>query len=250
MIVTAALSYFDDDLELLGQCLRSLPVVADRLVVADGRYERYPLNDNTQSPKAHLDFIRTTCREIGLPVKIDVARKVYAGQCEKRTRLLGLAAEGSDWIVGVDTDHVLHGARYSVRHELEQLDDDVDAVDVTYYTPLNHDRPLKETAAGSWHEALAGDYAIITGLFRALPGYVVEKHHWWYSAMKGGQRTWIWGGDGHYPHTKVHSMRAPYVVEHKCLFRRDEHVLANREFCEDRERLLRETAQEDAMVAA
>lgn len=251
MIVAAALSYFDDDLALLDECLRSLPVVADKLVVADGRYERFEPGGSVSSPKAHLDFIRATCKEIGLPVKIDVARKVYAGQVEKRSRLLALASEGADWIVGVDADHVLHGIRYSVRHEIERLEDE-DVVDVQYYTPMNYERPIKESAAGLWHESLAGDYAIITGIFRALPGLRVEDRHWWYSAMKNGKRVWCWGGDSRYQRVKVHMLKAPFFVEHKCLFRQPKHILANRAFCEDRERIVKLTGQEDAveMVAA
>lgn len=256
MIVTAAMCYYDDDLELLEQCLRSLPQFVDRLVVADGRYERYMPGAPPASPKPHVTFIRRVCRDLELPVVVDVPRKPYPGQVAKRCRLLELAAEGTDWILGVDADHVFHGVAYSVRHEIERLDDDenpADAIDVEYYTPMNFDRPLKESAAGLWHESLAGDYALITGWFRALPGIRVERKHWWYSGMKDGRRHWIWGGDASYPRVRTHELKAPFTVEHRCLFRQQRHVLANREFCNDREKLVEQTGQEDpkpVLVAA
>lgn len=251
MIVTAAMSYYDDDLALLDRCLRSLPLVADRLVVCDGRYARYMPDAPAGSPPEHLTFIRSTCKEIGLPVTIDKPRRVYAGQVEKRSRLLELASQGSDWIVGVDADHIFHGVQVSFRDELESLDEH-DAVDLTYFTPLNRSRPLKESAAGLWHESLAGDYAIITAVFRALPGLRVEDRHWWYSGLKNGKRVWVWGGDARYQRVKVHMLKAPMLIEHACLFRQPKHIMANREFCLDRERIVKLTGQEDAveMVAA
>lgn len=251
MKIVAAMAYYDDDLFLLDRSLRSIPTVADSLVVCDGRYARYMPDAPAASPKEHLDFIRATCKEIGLPVTIDVPRKVYAGQVEKRSRLLALASEGADWIVGVDADHIFHGVRVAFRDEIASLEDE-DAVDLTYYTPLNRDRPLKESAAGLWHESLAGDYAVITAVFRALPELRVEDRHWWYSAMKDGRRVWVWGGDGRYQRVKVRMLKAPMLIEHACLFRQPKHILANRAFCEDRERIVKRTGQEDAveMVAA
>lgn len=243
MIVTAALSYYDDDLELLDLCLRSLPVVADTLTVVDGRYERYEPGGPASSPKTHVAFIKNTCRDIGIPVTVETTGRPWRGQVEKRSRLLQLASENSDWIVGVDADHVLHGVREAVRGELETLD--ADAVDVQYWTTVNPDRPLSESAAGEWHASLAGDWAWITGLFRSLPGLRVERKHWWYSAVKGNRRHWIWGGDNTYPHGKTHQLRAPYFVEHRCLFRQTRHILANRLFCEDRVQLVELTGNED-----
>ena len=243
MIVTAALAWYDEPLQDLDLCLRSLPVVADRLVAVDGGYSRWP-DAKASSPANQAAFIRSTCKELGLPVKVHVPRKMWAGQVQKRNHLLQLAAKGSDWIVGVDADHVLHGLRDPVRHEIAALVDE-DAIDVSYYTPMNHDRPLAESASGQWHEALAGQYAMITGLFRALPGLRVERFHWWYSALKGQIRHWVWGGDTKYPKVLVHELKAPFFVEHRCLFRDTAHVLANRTFCDDRDKLVRDSGQED-----
>lgn len=251
MIVTAALCYYDDDLELLDRCLRSLPVVADKVVVVDGRYGRYMPGASPTSPRAHHAFIRDTCRELALPLILDVPSKPWAGQVEKRSHLLALAAKGTDWIVGADADHVLHGVRQSVREELAAVEVE-DTVDVDFWTTPNLARPLRESAAGDWHANLAGQRAKVSAFWRALPGLRVEERHWWYTALKGEQRVWLWGGDGEgrYPRAKVHTLYAPFYVEHLCLFRQPKHIVANREFCEDRERVLRETGNEDGVNPA
>jgi len=252
MIVTAALAWYDEPLEELDRLIRSLPVVADRLVALDGGYERYP-GAAAASPKEQAAFIRATARDVGIKAKVETPRRIWKGQVEKRSRLLELASVGTDWIVGCDADHVFHGIRYSVRHEIEALEQEelpVDAIDVKYYTPMNFDRPLAECAAGEWHAALAGDYAVITAFFRALPKLRVERFHWWYSGERDGRRHWVWGGDASYPKVRVHQMKAPFLVEHRCLFRQDKHILANREFCRDRVRIVRETGQEDALAVA
>lgn len=246
MIVTAALAWFDESLEDLDRCVRSLPVVADRLVAVDGGYARWP-GAAASSPKQQAAQIRKTAKDVGIDVVVDVPKRMWLGQVQKRSHLLTLAGKGSDWVAVVDADHILYGLRYSVRHELDQIDD-CDAVTVSYYTPMNYERPLKESAAGLWHESLAGDYALITTIFRALPELRVERFHWWYSALKGQQRHWVCAGDGSYPKVKVHQLHAPYFVEHRCLFRDTKHVLANREFCNDREKIVREHRQEDPPV--
>lgn len=251
MIVTAALAWFDEELEDLYRCVSSLPTVADRLVAVDGGYARYP-GAKAASPKKQAMFIEQTAREVGLDVVVDVPDRVWVGQVEKRNHLLSRAAKGSDWIVGVDADHVLHGLRDPVRHELAGLKAE-DAVDVDFYTPINHDRPMAEAAAGEWHEDLAGQKARIAAFFRALPGLRVERFHWWYSGMRGDRRVWVWGGDNTYPRPAVHVLYAPFFVEHRCMFRQPKHILANRAFCEDRESIVAAIGQEDpveALVAA
>jgi hypothetical protein len=247
VIVTAYLAWYDEPVEQLDACIRAMPVVADKLVALDGGYVRYP-GAKPASPRAQTAAIKTAAADAGLDCQVVVPKRLWSGQLEKRSRLLNLAAEGSDWIVGVDADHILHGVRYSVRHELEQLSDSA-AVDVDFYTPMNYDRPIADSAAGDWHKNLAGTWSVITGLFRAYPDWRVERYHWWYSADRGGNRVWMWGGDGSYPHVKVHRMQAPYFVEHQCLFREEKQILANRDFCQDRALIVRETGQEDAVAA-
>lgn len=243
MIVTAALAWFDEPLEQLDECVRSLPVIADRLVAVDGGYSRYP-GAKAKSAAAQAAQIRKTAKDVGLDVVIHTPTKLWAGQVQKRSFLIQQAAKGSDWFVPVDADHVLHGIRYTVRHEVENVGPDYDALSADLYTPMNHDRPLDESASGQWHQDLAGQYTTLPNIFRCLPGLRVERFHWWYSALRDGKRVWLIGGDDG-PRAKFYKLQAPYLIEHRCLFRQPKQILRNREFCEDRVAIVKATKQED-----
>ena len=246
MIVTAALAWFDEPLEQLDECVRSLPVIADRLVAVDGGYSRYP-GAKPKSPVSQAAQIRATAKDVGLDVVIHTPNKLWAGQVEKRSFLLQQAAKGSDWFVPVDADHVLHGLRYTVRHEVENVGEEYDALTADLYTPMNWDRPLDESAAGEWHRDLAGEYTTIQNIFRCLPGLRVERFHWWYSALKDDRKIWLIGGDTD-PQARraaFYKLQAPYLIEHRCLFRKPKQIIRNRAFCDDRVAIVAETNQED-----
>ena len=40
-------------------------------------------------------------------------------------------------------------------------------------------------------------------------------------------------------------LAAPYLIEHRCLFRQPKQIERNREFCEDRVQIVNATKQED-----
>lgn len=248
--MTAALAWFDEPLDELERCVRALPAIADRLVAVDGGYSRWP-GAKARSPVEQADTIRVAARVAGLDVEIVEPKRVWSGQCEKREHLMNLAAEGSDWIVVVDTDHILHGARETVRHEIDRLPPQIAAVKVKFHTPVNRDRPLGESAAHEWHAGLADTTTLIPLVFRAWQQWTVGPHHWWYSAVdKEGVRRWVWSGDGtSYPDAGSHTLVAPYFVEHRCLFRQPKQILANREFCRDRDLIVERTGREDPVAA-
>lgn len=243
MIVTAALAWFDEPLELLDECVRHLPVMADRLVAVDGAYSRYP-GAKIASPRNQAAQIRETAKDVGLDVEIHTPTKLWAGQVEKRSFLIQQAGKGSDWFVPADADHIWHGVRYTIRHELENLDPVYDTVSADMFTPMNYEQPIEETAAGEWHVGIADKYVHQEWIFRSLPDLRVERRHWWYSARRGSGRVWLMGGPQG-PTVKVHRLQAPFLVEHKCLHRQQKQVVRNRVFCEDRVAIVAETAQED-----
>ena len=50
----------------------------------------------------------------------------------------------------LDADHILHGLTEHFRDELEQCGHD--AVEVPFYTTLNKELPLEQTASTDWHK--------------------------------------------------------------------------------------------------
>lgn len=247
MIVTAALSWYDEPVDLLDACVRGLAGVADRIVAVDGAYRRYPGATPT-SPHEQADAIRAAAEAVGIEHDIHVVDNLWAGQVEKRSYLLKAASVGSDWILIVDADHIVHADGPAARAELERCGPNVDVVSVSFFTPDNKERDLIASAATNWHADMAGSRVDLAHFFRALPDMHVERFHWWYRATKNGEPVWLWYGEGLHEGETVlmpRKMRATYEIEHRCLLRDERHILANRAFCNDREIVVSLTGQED-----
>lgn len=245
MIVTAALSWYDELPETLERCVVGVANVADRIVALDGAYSRFP-GGRPQSPPRQARVIRETAKRCGLEALVLAPDRLWAGQVEKRSYLLSVATVNADWICVVDADHVVNADRTVARQALEQANG-TDAFDVPLFTPANPDRPIEQSAGGQWHAQHSGQTVPIPHLYRAYPGFRVERYHWWYSAVKGNQRVWMWGGDNVTYPVAPHAMLPDpsYRVDHVCLLRDKAHVLANRAFCNDREMVVQMTGQED-----
>jgi hypothetical protein len=253
MIITAALAWFDEAPEDLDKFVRSLDGFVDRLVAVDGGYERYP-GAAVRSPRDEEEAIASAAADIGLPVEVHIPDRVWAGQIEKRNHLIDLAGAGSDWIFTLDADHILHGIREEFRHEVEHVRVGCARIDIDFYTTINHERPLAETSSTDWHSDLAGEHRRMGLLMRALDEIRYERFHWWISAMAvptgyTRQRVWVYGGDSSYPQVQGYMLQAPFFIEHRCHFRRDRNIIANRVFCEDRVSIVQATGQEDATGA-
>lgn len=240
MIVTAALPWFDESPEDLEACVRGIAHVADRIVAVDGAYRRYP-DAAVSSPPEQARRIKAVAKEVGLDCVIHVPDRLWAGQVEKRSFLLAEAARDTDWIAIVDTDWVAHGDREPVRSELERLGPDVDVVSVPLYTPVG------KVYATNWHREVAGSRDSMPHFFRPLSEIKVETLHWYYSAVKNGQKVWLWHGDEHTPYRILpqYPLKAHYEIEHRTLLRDERHILAGRAFCNDRVMVLAKTGQED-----
>jgi hypothetical protein len=242
MIVTGALCWWNERPEDLDACVRGLGNVADRVVALDGAYQRYP-EATVHSPEDQLDAIREAARAANLDCLIVQPDRLWAGQVEKRSNLLALAGVGSNWIVTVDADHVIHANREEVRRNLRGYAGDV--LSVPYVTPTNKDRPLKDSAVGDWHILQTKEAQFIPHIWKALPGLTVERFHWWYSAFKHNQRVWLWGGDGGRPTVDHQKYRRGYEVEHRTMMRTEEQIRLSRAFLNDRNRVVEQTGQED-----
>ncbi len=247
-MLTAALAWFDEAPEDLDRFVRSLEGFVDRLVAVDGGYERYP-GAEIRSNRDEEEAIRDACADIGLPVEIMVPDSLWRGQVEKRTFLIQQAAEGSDWVFTLDADHILHGVVESFRQEMAQARVvRKHRVEVDFFTTVNPYRPMKATSSTEWHSDLAGQTVKMGLILRSMEQMRYERFHWWVSAREHQRRLWIYGGDNSLPHGLAHELRAPFFVEHRCHFRRDRNIIANRVFCEDRVELVSATGQEDAVA--
>jgi hypothetical protein len=242
VIVTAAICWYDEPPDLLRRCVRSCAVIADRVVAFDGRYARWP-GDSAQSRPEQADAIRAAAAEVGLEAIVEVPiDRPWAGQVEKRSALIARASEGSDWVQVVDADHVLVGDRKTVRQALSRATADV--YEIPFRTPYNPDRPLGD-APHEWHREMAGQTVPEALLYRSLPEMRYERFHWWLSALKDGRRVWLWGfGEGeHLP--AVPFPDPAYRIDHMALYRDEDHFMADRAFCNDREMVVQRTGQED-----
>jgi hypothetical protein len=245
MIVTGALAWWHELPEDLDACVRGLANVADRIVAVDGAYRRYPTG-TARSGDDEVAAIRDAARDTGLDCVIVQRDRMWAGQVEKRSFLMAAAAAGSDMIAVVDTDHVITCDRAQVRAHLERANG-VPVWCVPFWTPDNPDRAPRARSAGMWHESMAGTTVEIPHLYQALPGFRVEKRHWWYSALVDDRRHWLWGGEGDnsYPRVPITPLPVPYRVEHRCLYRTPEQIRVSRGFLNDREMVVARTGQED-----
>lgn len=242
MIVTGALNWWNELPEDLDRCVRGLGDIADRVVALDGAYIRYP-QATAHSPKEQIAAIREAAAAVNIECRIVQPDFLWAGQCAKRSVLLAIASLDSDWIATVDADHVVKANRDIVRDFLSSYHADVLAV--RYITPINPRRSLTASAVGAWHVEQTETHKFIPHLWRVLPGMHVEKYHWWYAAMKGGQSVWLWGGDGRYPGVEVGEITQNYEIEHRTLFRTPRQIKASREFLNDRNWVISQTGQED-----
>jgi hypothetical protein len=228
MVVTAMLPWFDEPPAELAACVRRMAAVADRVLAVDGAYRDTP-GARPSSPPEQADAIREAAEEVGLAHAVVTPEFVWDGQVQKRDFLFRAACEGSDWVIPVDADWRLYGDRDAVRRELQQeVSPATPAVLVDWFVPPP---PAPAGLVPSvWHASVAGKLHRYPLLFRCGLEPRVEHRHWWYSAVFGGRRQWLWDGDGRYPVAQLHRLRAPFLIEHRCFFREVALLERNRDY--------------------
>lgn len=242
MLITGALCFWNERPEDLDACVRGLANIADRVIALDGAYVRYP-NATPRSSDAEVAAIREAATAVGLGCLVLQPDRLWAGQIEKRSYLLSIAANTSAWVATVDADHVIKAKRDETREFLARHSGDI--VAVPYVTPSNPERPLEDSAVGQWHVDQMAEAQYLPHLWRALPGMEVEKRHWWITGVKNGHRIWLWGGDDEYPHAEQHRLTRDYVIEHRTMYRTRQQIRDSRAFLNDRQRIVELTGQED-----
>lgn len=239
MIVTASLIWWNEPPDVLERCVRGIATVADRIVAVDGAYRRYP-GATVRSSKEQEETIRDVAAEEGLGAVVIIPTRLWAGQLEKRTFALQVAADGSDWIAQVDADWVASGDREAVRRELFTTHHQV--VNVRFCTPS-----ADTDFATNWHKRESGNCVRYPHFFRALKDIRVEERHWWISATYKGKRVWMQHSPRRLkmPLLPQLPLKAPYRIDHLFTERSEEQVLAGRAFCNDRNMVMQLTGQED-----
>lgn len=120
MIVTAALAWYDEPVEFLDRCVRSLAPFCDRLVALDGRWEHFGDEQDApaMSPPAQADVIRRAAADIALPTRVIINPYTWSSQVAKRDHLMLEAQLDSDWILVIDGDEHLAGANQPRAREM------------------------------------------------------------------------------------------------------------------------------------
>lgn len=252
-VITAAMVWYDEPVEQLTTAVQSAASLADRIVALDGAYRRFP-DGRPHSPPEQAQAIREAAAASGMDCLVLTPDRLWAGGVEKRNHLFSAACVGSDWLLTLDADWVIHADGKGVRAELAALRHGEVAVESRFITPANLSRPMRQSAAGAWHAEMTLQPHWYPVLFRALPGMRVEQFHYWYSGLinerHGWRRVWLLANDpsNRYPTLPRYQLPASLLeVEHRCLFRDRKQILANRAFCNDREMVVAMTGQEDDM---
>lgn len=141
MRIVAALCWFDEPLEALDRCVRSLAGIADAVVALDGRWEH--MDGPDRSPVEQEDIIGLAADDVDLGHTVVVPRVLpWGSQPEKRTELMQLCfALAADWILVIDGDEHVQSARpAALREMLEHTT--LDAASVTLNQHLAHSGEL------------------------------------------------------------------------------------------------------------
>jgi hypothetical protein len=233
VIVTAMLAWYDEDPDMLYRAVKSAGVIADQIVAADGRWDFYP-GEDANSPEEQHEAIRRAASSRGMRCFIRKTGPgyVWKGQVDKRNHLLDMASS-SDWVLPLDADWEIKGQRNSIRHQLEQAT--ADAMVVPFYTPpAQEGANLDDVASTDWHKRLEDQTVYEPLVMRYLPEIRIDDYHWLYSGLNAnGDRVALWGW--HHPQSTRQDLK-DIVINHWCLHRDQRTVLANRAYCDQRDK--------------
>lgn len=245
MIVTAMLAWYQEDLDLLHDCITSLAGFCDRIVAVDGGYELIPGATRSSSPDQHDAVIRS-CAEAGLDLDLYIPPAAWTGQVAKRDWMIKRATHGQptppDWLFVVDADYRIHGNADQFRAELANSPR-VDVFQPYLYEPLPPGFDLANSPH-EWHTRYAGKTIRHSFLFRAYPEPRLEQRHWYYSAVKDGVRVGMLGCPK-YPRARTRPLRTKVIVEHRCFSRSLRTLERNRDYCAERAVYLAANGVED-----
>lgn len=108
MTIVACLAWYDEPIEFLDRCVRSLAGFADKLIAYDGAWELFP-DGKTMSPADQILTILRAANDIGIDGHL-VSSKPWASQVAKRDALMRDASKCGDWLFVIDGDEYVADA--------------------------------------------------------------------------------------------------------------------------------------------
>jgi hypothetical protein len=241
-VVVCMLSFWQETGPELGSLIPSLMGLADRIRAFDGAYEGTPNATPSSDPSIH-DYLRNLCEQCGIPLDLVVPKSLYAGDVDKRRKMIAQAKRGADWVFPADADWVFFGDRAGAREHLGQTDSH--CVSVPFFTPPLGD-PKKEAvlAPHKWHLDLLGKTVQYPVFYRVVPGLRIEKRHWWYLAGSGKSTYSVVGGPPGMRRAEREPTPANLQIEHRCFYRDPSYCADRCEFYMRREGIVETTGIE------
>jgi hypothetical protein len=140
--LVAALAWFDEPVEFLDRCVRSLVGVVDVLVAVDGAWRGFA--GGPVSPVAQSEVIVDAAAATDLQVELWAPNSAWDSQVAKRASMMQLAAAAGEWLLVIDGDEFLESVDpVALRAQLAATE--LDVAEVTVRT-LNRPWPLSHLA--------------------------------------------------------------------------------------------------------
>lgn len=175
--IIAVLSWYDEPVEWLRECVASAARFCDHLIAVDGPYAAFPgASEMPSSPPDQVDAVREawpgcTVRTRSVP---------WDGEVAKRDYMFRLAvAESADWVFRIDADEIVTDVPGDLRERLART-------------------PLHVAESSFMYEAVPGWPLALTRLrclFRAIPGIGVSGAHSRVVAEVDGKTVMLAGPD-------------------------------------------------------
>lgn len=108
--IAACVAWYDEPLESLERCIRSLPLAADVLVISDGRWRDFHDEGPTSSPREQRDLVWRAATE-AFPQRALIyergRRAPWPSQVAKRAHMYAVGASVAEWVLVIDADEHL-----------------------------------------------------------------------------------------------------------------------------------------------
>lgn len=162
--IIGLLSWYDEDPQLLKECVAGAAMLCDYIVAVDGAYAHFPgADEKPYSDEEQHDAIVQTAKAYGKGVTTWRRVKPWESEVQKRnailTQIAGIAEpRPGDWLLRFDADEVLTQTGYGTRDLLENTPHDVAEV-ILWDSRYGGGTPLR-------------------ALYRNVPGLRIEQAHY------------------------------------------------------------------------